>query len=146
MIRSGGSRLSEQQEVEGELKGRGRPGFDLLYYESRSQNDMDDDDDDDHRSCSENTPVLIAMAMAMAMADGGWRDSSRFSALAVVQIPNKTRFDWIAPERERDDQDDGDGGSRRMIVKCRICIVRQHGEGCADEVYGSVYQSANGRK
>jgi hypothetical protein len=26
--------------------------------------------------------------------------SSRFSALAVVQIP-KTRFDWIAPESER---------------------------------------------
>jgi hypothetical protein len=59
VIRSGGSRLSEQQEVEGELKVKGRPGFELLYYESRSQNDIDDDD---HRSCSENTPVLIAMA------------------------------------------------------------------------------------
>jgi hypothetical protein len=74
----GGSRLSEQQEVEGELKVRGRPGFELLYYENRSQDDIDDDD---HRSCSENTPVL------MAMADGGWRESSRFSALAVVEIP-----------------------------------------------------------
>jgi hypothetical protein len=65
-VGGGGSRLSKQQEVEGELKVRGRPGFELLYYENRSQNDMDDDDDD-HRSCSENTPVLIAMA------DGGWR-------------------------------------------------------------------------
>jgi hypothetical protein len=36
VIRSGGSRLSEQQEVEGELKVKGRPGFELLYYESRS--------------------------------------------------------------------------------------------------------------
>jgi hypothetical protein len=72
--------LSEQQEVEGELKSTWIRV--AVLYESRSQNDIYDDDDD--RSCSENTPVLIAMA------DGRWRmamvrdfsASSRFSALA----------------------------------------------------------------
>jgi hypothetical protein len=58
------------------------------------------------------------------MADG--ESPLGFLLWLSLRYPN-TRFDWIAPESESEDQDDGDGGSRRMIVKCRICIVWQNG-------------------